>query len=64
MTGTLSHRHRKWLGWLNLLARFASVQLESHLVGFALRQPRNPADLGRMCGSSPRRERKFGSGSV
>lgn len=34
MTGTLSNRHRKWLGWLNLLARFASVQLVIQVLGF------------------------------
>ena len=34
MTGALSQRHRKWLGWLNLLARFASVQLVIQVLGF------------------------------
>jgi O-antigen/teichoic acid export membrane protein len=34
MTGALSNRHRKWLGWLNLLARFASVQLVIQVLGF------------------------------
>ncbi len=29
-----SERHRKWLGWLNLLARFASVQLVIQVLGF------------------------------
>ncbi len=34
MTAALSHRHRKWLGWVNLLARFASVQLVIQVLGF------------------------------
>ncbi len=34
MSGALSDRHRKWLGWLNLLARFASVQLVIQMLGF------------------------------
>jgi O-antigen/teichoic acid export membrane protein len=34
MTAALSNRHRKWLGWLNLLARFASVQLVIQVLGF------------------------------
>lgn len=34
MTAALSHRHRKWLGWLNVLARFASVQVLIQALGF------------------------------
>ena len=34
MTAALSDRHRKWLGWLRLLARFASVQLVIQVLGF------------------------------
>lgn len=34
MNANLSTRHRKWLGWLNLLARFASVQLVIQVLGF------------------------------
>ena len=34
MTGALSHRHRKWLGWFRVLARFASAQLVIQLLGF------------------------------
>ncbi len=34
MIATLSQRHRKWLAWLNLLARFASVQLVIQVLGF------------------------------
>lgn len=34
MTVALSHRHRKWLGWLNLLARFASAQMAIQVLGF------------------------------
>ncbi len=34
MTAALSHRHRKWLGWFRLLARFASAQMVIQVLGF------------------------------
>ena len=34
MTAGFSQRHRKWLGWLRLLAGFVSVQIVIQLVGF------------------------------
>jgi len=34
MSGQLSHRHRKWIGWFRLLARFASVQVAIQVLGF------------------------------
>ena len=34
MSAGFSQRHRKWLGWLNVLARFASVQLVIQIIGF------------------------------
>ena len=35
MTGELSHRHRKWLGWFSILARFTSAQMVIQVLGFA-----------------------------
>ena len=29
-----SHRHRKWLRWFSLIARFASAQLVIQVLGF------------------------------
>jgi O-antigen/teichoic acid export membrane protein len=34
MTTPVSERRRKWFGWLNLLARFASVQIVIQVLGF------------------------------
>ena len=34
MIAALSQRHRKWLGWLRLLAGFVSVQVVIQLFGF------------------------------
>jgi O-antigen/teichoic acid export membrane protein len=34
MAAPLSDRHRKWFGWFSLLARFASVQMVIHVLGF------------------------------
>ena len=34
MSDTLSHRHRKWFGWFQLLARFASAQMVIQILGF------------------------------